>query len=1502
MKLRVTLLRSGGAAEDIVVTADGAATVGDVASAVVSSDPLLEYRGVFEVEAVTLEAFSALTPGPGDVLDRESSLAHADLAQGAAVRVVPIGYEPRPELGRLEIRAEGGRSIGLTRGSFTIGRDADCDIVLTDPLVSKRHARLEVGADRVELVDLNSANGILVGGSPVTRLEARHGRIEATLGDTEIVISTDTATQAAATPAPESLHQVALVRSPRVEARYSGQELEGTELPRPAQKPPFPWLALAAPLILGTVLFLVMHNVMTLLFIALSPLLMLGTWFTNRMTNKRQAILEKETFEKQLERLGRRLGEEREREVIVRRREVPSLADTSRDALEAGPLVWTRRPEHWSFLHAQLGSGTTTSRNVVGESAHRDAAIPEYAERLDALVEEFSTVADVPILESLPLAGAIGIAGHPQYTAPYVRGLLAQLTGLHAPTDLVLTALVGPGWTRELADLKWLPHTWEAEQVLGMTGIADNPGAAGRLLAQLEEVVASRGRQGAAPVRLGALKDEAAATRTGAKVGVDEGATKPVDAPQPAIVVLIAGDPPADLGRLIQLSEDAAQRGVYPIWVRDTVPALPAACRTFVHADGPASATARFVRLGVEIAGMRTETLAAEQFGVFARALARLTDIGRVDRDTSDVPRTVPLLQLLGREMATNADSIVDRWKQNESIVSALPAGRGTRSPAKLRALVGQGADGAMHLDLRSQGPHALVGGTTGSGKSEFLQAWVLGMAAEYSPERVTFLFVDYKGGSAFADCIRLPHTVGLVTDLNPHLVRRVLVSLRAELHFRERLFNRKKAKDILELEKRGDPQTPPALILVIDEFAALAKEVPEFVDGVVDIAQRGRSLGIHLIMATQRPAGVIKDNLRANTNLRVALRMADENDSDDVIGAKDAAMFDPGLPGRGIAKTGPGRMTLFQSAYTGGWSMQQVQAAAVELATFAPSLQIGWDAIDVSPDNAPSESADLGPNDQQLLVARMAEASAAVPIATPRRPWLDELAPTFDQTRLQQRTDAQLVIGVIDEPEHQQQQPFFFAPDEEGHLAIFGTGGSGKSVALRTLAISAGITPRGGPVNVYGVDFSSGGLKMLEPLPHVGSIIPGDDLERVARLFAHLRDELDRRGDAYSAVNASSITEYRALAGKPDEPRILVLLDGFATMRAEYEGITGRAETYRTLQQVLSDGRALGVHVALTADRAQSVPNALHAMIQRRIVLRMADSDAYAMLDAPRDILDGDSVPGRCIVDRHEAQIAVIGGTRSTREQSIAVERMAASMLRRGREQAPPIRSLPVLYAAAELPDRVGADLVAIGIADIDLGPIGIEPSGTFIIAGPPGSGRSNAVVAIASQAARARPGARAFYIGNPRSEAASGFAWSAKATDASSGMALLADVTALMDAEACPIVVLEGVGEYASSTLEMSLSTLVRRAVRGEALLIAEGEMSEWVTNFGLMGELKAPRRGVILQPETIDGDVVLKTPFPRLGRGEFPAGRGILAQRGKIARVQFPHVLSDGTGVHG
>ena len=259
--------------------------------------------------------------------------------------------------------------------------------------------------------------------------------------------------------------------------------------------------------------------------------------------------------------------------------------------------------------------------------------------------------------------------------------------------------------------------------------------------------------------------------------------------------------------------------------------------------------------------------------------MSPLVDAGAVLDDDSDLPRTVSWLELHDPRLADDPAAVIERWQESRSILTgpAAPAAGPRRAPAPCAP------SSARRPASRTRSTCACTARTRCSaappapGKSELLQTWILAMAAAHSPQRVTFLLVDYKGGSAFRDCVNLPHTVGLVTDLSPHLVTRALASLRAELTYREHLFSQKKVKDLLELEQTGDPDTPPSLVIVVDEFAALVQEVPDFVDGVVNVAQRGRSLGLHLVLATQRPTGVIKDNLRANTNLRLALRMADE-------------------------------------------------------------------------------------------------------------------------------------------------------------------------------------------------------------------------------------------------------------------------------------------------------------------------------------------------------------------------------------------------------------------------------------------------------------------------------------------------------------------------------------------------------------------------------------------------------------------------------------------------
>ena len=237
------------------------------------------------------------------------------------------------------------------------------------------------------------------------------------------------------------------------------------------------------------------------------------------------------------------------------------------------------------------------------------------------------------------------------------------------------------------------------------------------------------------------------------------------------------------------------------------------------------------------------------------------------------------------------------------------------------KAVIGEDAEGHFWLDVRADGPHALVAGTTGSGKSELLQTLIASLCVGNTPDSMTFVLVDYKGGAAFKDCARLPHTVGMVTDLDGHLTSRALESLGAELRRREHQLAGADAKDIEDYVAAMQPgdEPMPRLMIIIDEFAALVSELPDFVTGLVDIARRGRSLGVHLVLATQRPAGVVSAEIKSNTNLRIALRVTDENDSQDVIEASNSAYIPPSIPGRAYARLGHASLRQFQSSRVGG-------------------------------------------------------------------------------------------------------------------------------------------------------------------------------------------------------------------------------------------------------------------------------------------------------------------------------------------------------------------------------------------------------------------------------------------------------------------------------------------------------------------------------------------------------------------------------------------------------
>jgi S-DNA-T family DNA segregation ATPase FtsK/SpoIIIE len=597
---------------------------------------------------------------------------------------------------------------------------------------------------------------------------------------------------------------------------------------------------------------------------------------------------------------------------------------------------------------------------------------------------------DVPVTVALREVGVLGIAGAGR---PLARWLVAQSAVLHSPRDLSIWLLADPaqdGTEQAWGWLRWLPHAAPGTEQRCSALIGCTVETLSARVTELTALVAAR-TAGSRDVR----------TQLQAQQLPD------------VLVVLDGARALRSLAGVPGVLRDGPAVGVHVICLEERHLLLPEECQAV------ASATGELRAQGADALAFRPDLPTAAWAEEVARALAPLRD-GGTDGE-AEIPTAARLLDVLQLDPPT-ARGVRARW------------GRTTA------AVVGLDADGPVVLDLRRDGPHVLVAGTTGAGKSELLQTLVASLAVANRPDAMTFVLVDYKGGAAFKDCARLPHTVGMVTDLDGHLVARALSSLTAELRTREQLLQEAGAKDIEDYWQTG--ATLPRLVIVIDEFASLAEELPDFVRGLVGIAQRGRSLGVHLVLATQRPSGVVSPEIRANTNLRLALRVTDAAESLDVLDAPDAADIPRSVPGRAFARTGHSTLFPFQTARVGG---RHPPAAGERPAV----VELPWSALGLPPPRmhvGASGSHDPGGEATDLRALVEAVRAAASGLPAPRSPWLDPLPSLLTLTDLDRPRPLLLPYGLEDAPADQQRHTAALDLVRGGHLLVAGATRSGRS------------------------------------------------------------------------------------------------------------------------------------------------------------------------------------------------------------------------------------------------------------------------------------------------------------------------------------------------------------------------------------------------------------------------------------------------------------------------
>ena len=644
-----------------------------------------------------------------------------------------------------------------------------------------------------------------------------------------------------------------------------------------------------APLGAGVTLFAFTQQLQFLALTLMSPLVLVANWIEDRRSGRHRFRRDLETFRASLDARRSELATLVDEERIERLRAAPDLADLARRAELRTTDLWARGRDAPDFLRLRVGLGTAPTLVTAPLERGGDEDLREEAE---AAAEGSAEVAGVPITVDLAEIGVFGVHGSAELVDGVASALVVQSACLHSPEDLTIAAAVSAE-SPMAAWMKWLPHLRSVTSPLPGDHVAATTAGADELVARLLEV---------AEFRMSVPDRERTARRW------------------PWILAVLDGRLDPDPAALAELLEQCPEAGISVVWMAETEAEVPRQAAMVLAARQSGTALTGVLWStdpSVPARSIEVEQLRSDVADRVARSLAPVRDASTASLATS-IPRTVPLLDVLGVGMPTAA-WVSEQWH---------------RPADGLDFPIGIAADGVFSLDLVADGPHALIGGTSGAGKSELLQSIVASLAVRHAPTRLTFLFVDYKGGAASAVFSELPHTVGYVTNLSAELSRRALTSLRAELNRRMRLLEGK-AKDLAEMRELYPADAPPSLVIVVDEFATLVKEVPEFVDGIVDIAQRGRSLGIHLILATQRPSGAVNDNILANTNLRISLRMLDKAESVAVIDSGEAAEIPVPLKGRGWVRLGPRALVAFQAAYCGSPLVSDDVQAPVLVAPF---------------------------------------------------------------------------------------------------------------------------------------------------------------------------------------------------------------------------------------------------------------------------------------------------------------------------------------------------------------------------------------------------------------------------------------------------------------------------------------------------------------------------------------------------------------------------------------
>lgn len=1088
-------------------------------------------------------------------------------------------------------------NLGIDR-DISVGRDQDNDIVLQSPLVSGRHAVIKKVGSRYYIQDSGSTNGTYlnetrVNESPVSASDRIViGPFSLVFHGTSLeILSAGDGVQihSAQSPARVLSADVDFVRSPRLKLEVPTGTVEIEAPPAVTGKPELNLASLLLPVI-GTVgvaiaTTAISGNSRMMLYTLPMTLIGLVVSIINYRKQKRGYSSQMDVrLEKYTEHLDRIVATIEAKQKEQRNALLASDPDLSACFEMAGTVdrkLWDRKPMDSDFMSVRLGTGKIpASFEIRAPKEAISLEDDELKKRPEEIQQKYCTVSNAPIICSILENQVCGVVGSNADTFRLTKNIVAQIAAHHYYGEVKMVFIYDENDRNNFDWTQRLPHTLDDDRSGHL--VATNRVAAEKLFNAVADAMKIR------------------------KLEMDEeGNFGAVSMPLPYYLFVIAQ--PAFLGRNDSITEYLFRNrklnaGV--LLVVENMIQLPKECNLIIEVDGRSGKM--FHRENATLTqAFIVDNAEANDFERFADSLSHI--ICEEGMWKKSIPQKFSFFEMMKIQSASEVNPGL-LWAESDATKSlAAPIG------------VGNGKEILLDLHEKAHGPHGLVAGTTGSGKSELLQSYILAMAMRYHPHEVAFVIIDFKGGGMANQFKELPHLVGSITNMEGRAVNRSLASIKAELMKRQRLFAEANVNNIdkyIEKYKHGEVSIPlPHLIIVVDEFAELKADQPEFMKELISAARIGRSLGIHLILATQKPAGQVNEQIWSNSKFKICLKVATREDSNEVI--KSALAFKIKEPGRAYLQVGNNEVfELFQSGYSGGVverDLTQLDVLVEKLASYCRENEI------------------------QKLPPICCEPLPEIVLCP------DASAP---------KEFGEIGLGILDAPDEQYQGVTTINLAKDNTL-IIGTAQTGKTNLIQSAIhqLARAYTPD--DINFYMIDLGAMTLRVFESLHHTGGVVTVMEEEKLKNLFKLLFEELERRKRLFSKNGVGSFAAYREVCTE-QLALIVVFVDNLGVFKDAF------GEQYEDmLIRLLREGLTYGISFVITSSQTGGLSYKYLTSIGTRIALPCNDSNEYSYV-LERCRMEPSNVPGRALTAVHkgiyEVQtfMAFAGGTEAARSSAI--------------------------------------------------------------------------------------------------------------------------------------------------------------------------------------------------------------------------------------------------------